>query len=81
MKLNIEAVRKEFPSLQNEWILMDNAGGSQILQKVINRINDYLLNSNVQLGASYKLSELAGKMLIKLIELWASSLMHAQNLK
>jgi cysteine desulfurase family protein (TIGR01976 family) len=40
---------------------MDNAGGSQILQKVINRMNDYLLNSNVQLGASYKVSELAGK--------------------
>ncbi len=57
MKLKIEEVRKEFPSLKNEWIFMDNAGGSQILKKVIYRISDYLINSNVQLGASYKISE------------------------
>ena len=60
MKLKVEEIRKEFPSLKNEWIFMDNAGGSQILKKVIYRISDYLINSNVQLGASYKISEEAG---------------------
>ncbi len=42
---------------------MDNAGGSQILGRSVNYISDYLINSNVQLGATYKVSALAGKRL------------------
>jgi cysteine desulfurase family protein (TIGR01976 family) len=61
MELMLDKVRKEFPSLNSDWIFMDNAGGSQILQKVMDRLNDYLLTSNVQLGASYYLSEKAGE--------------------
>ena len=59
MNLNLDFVRKQFPSLSGDWIFMDNAGGSQILQPVINRINDYLINSNVQLGATYNVSRIA----------------------
>jgi len=59
MKLDIDYVRGRFPSLKTEWALMDNAGGSQTLDSVIARINDYLLSSNVQHGASYDLSQLA----------------------
>ncbi|PSN19062.1 cysteine desulfurase-like protein, partial [filamentous cyanobacterium CCP5] len=55
----IAFVRQQFPSLNSPWIFMDNAGGSQILQPVIDRISEYLLTSNVQLGASYRVSELA----------------------
>lgn len=42
---------------------MDNAGGSQILGKVIERISGYLVHHNVQLGASYKVSVEAGEKL------------------
>lgn len=42
---------------------MDNAGGSQILGRSVNYISNYLIESNVQLGASYKISALAGKRL------------------
>lgn len=42
---------------------MDNAGGSQILGSVVERIRDYLLTSNVQLGASYAQSTLASERL------------------
>ncbi len=38
---------------------MDNAGGSQIAQPVVDRINDFLIHTNAQLGASYLTSELA----------------------
>lgn len=57
-KLNLEFVRKQFPALDNEWILFDNAGGSQSLKKVVDRISECLLTSNVQAGASYHQSQL-----------------------
>lgn len=38
---------------------MDNAGGSQIARPVVDRIQSYLLESNVQHGASYEPSRLA----------------------
>lgn len=57
--LDIRKVRSFFPSLssQTAFIYADNAGGSQCSQPVIDRIVDYLSNSNVQLGASYSLSK------------------------
>jgi cysteine desulfurase family protein (TIGR01976 family) len=54
-------VRSHFPALAGDWTFMDNAGGSQILGSVVDRIRDYLLTSNVQLGASYAVSERAGE--------------------
>lgn len=38
---------------------MDNAGGSQTLKTVSDRISDYLLTSDVQHGASYEVSQIA----------------------
>ena len=61
--IDLEYVRKQFPALQRDFIYMDNAGGSQVLSKVAERISGYLLHHNVQLGASYKVSEEAGKKL------------------
>lgn len=61
--MDIEFVRKQFPALQRDFIFMDNAGGSQVLGKVIQRITGYLVHHNVQLGASYKISAEAGQKL------------------
>ena len=63
MLLNLDKVRQYFPSLAGEWTFFDNAGGSQTLKKVVDRISEYLLTSDVQLGASYAVSELAGERL------------------
>ncbi len=57
--LDLNYIRNQFPGLDTDWILMDNAGGSQIAQPVLDRINDYLKHSNAQLGASYYTSDLA----------------------
>jgi cysteine desulfurase family protein (TIGR01976 family) len=57
--LDMSMVRACFPSLAGEWTFFDNAGGSQILQPVVDRLQDYLLHSNVQLGASYDISQTA----------------------
>lgn len=40
---------------------MDNAGGSQTARPVVYRINDYLIHTNAQLGASYYTSDIATK--------------------
>jgi cysteine desulfurase family protein (TIGR01976 family) len=57
--LQLDFVRQHFPALTGEWIFMDNAGGSQILKPVVDRITEFLYGSNVQLGASYAVSALA----------------------
>ncbi|TBW27082.1 cysteine desulfurase-like protein [Gramella sp. KN1008] len=61
--MDIEFVREQFPALKRDFIFMDNAGGSQVLGKVIERISGYLVHHNVQLGASYKVSVEAGEKL------------------
>ena len=58
---DLNYIREQFPGLNTEWILMDNAGGSQIARPVVYRINDYLIHTNAQLGASYYISDIATK--------------------
>ncbi|KAB0675678.1 cysteine desulfurase-like protein [Aureimonas leprariae] len=61
MQLDLDFVRSQFPALAGEWAYMDNAGGSQVLRRVADRVADYLLTSNVQTGASYAPSQLSLK--------------------
>ncbi|MDT0676450.1 cysteine desulfurase-like protein [Autumnicola musiva] len=61
--MDIDFVRRQFPALNRDFIFMDNAGGSQVLGKVIERISGYLTHHNVQLGASYQVSREAGEKL------------------
>lgn len=63
MALDLDFVRAQFPGLAGDWVAFDNAGGSQILAGVVERISAYLLESNVQHGASYAKSEQAGARL------------------
>lgn len=52
-----QAIRAQFPALAQKQVFMDNAGGAQVLQSVISAITDYLTKTNVQLGASYPVSQ------------------------
>ena len=63
MALDIEFVRKQFPGLTTDWTLMDNAGGSQILKGVVDKITQYYYSNNVQTGGSYELSQKAASSL------------------
>lgn len=58
--LNLTRIRAEFPALNDDCVYLDNAGGSQVLRRVADRVSDYLLTSSVQLGASYAQSQQAG---------------------
>lgn len=56
--LDLPKVHSQFAGLlsNKSYIFADNAGGSQCLTSVVDRISDYLLNTNVQLGADYSVS-------------------------
>ena len=57
--LNLDHIRSQFPGLETDWVLFDNAGGSQIAKPVVDRINEHFYTSNVQLDGSYPHSVLA----------------------
>jgi len=57
--LNLDYIRSQFPGLETDWVLFDNAGGSQIAKPVVDRINEHFYTSNVQLDGSYPHSVLA----------------------
>ena len=64
MNLDLAAIRREFPALNDSVVYLDNAGGSQVLRRVADRVREYLLTSSVQLGASYPQSRLAGERVL-----------------
>ncbi|KAL2266598.1 hypothetical protein VTJ83DRAFT_5950 [Remersonia thermophila] len=57
--LNMDEVRGSFPALAGDDVFLDNAAGSQVLGTVVQQIQDFLLHTNVQLGATYKASKKA----------------------
>jgi cysteine desulfurase family protein (TIGR01976 family) len=63
--LDLVAIRGEFPALAQDFVFLDNAGGSQVLARVADRVRDYLLTSSVQLGASYAHSQAAGAKVLQ----------------
>lgn len=72
MTLNLDYIRSQFPGLDNDWIFFDNAGGSQTVLPVMQRMNEYYQTSNVQLGGSYDPSRLAAQRVAGAVEAMAS---------
>lgn len=60
----LATVRAEFPALASGFVFLDNAGGSQVLGRVADRIRDYLTTTSVQLGASYAVSQAASEKVL-----------------
>jgi hypothetical protein len=50
-----EALRAQFPALQRagSFIFFDNAAGAQVPQRVLDAVNEHLLEHNVQRGGRY----------------------------
>ena len=78
MTLQLDFVRSQFPALAGDWTFFDNAGGPQTLKPVVDRISEYLLTSDVQLGASYAVSQLAGDRVSKAAQ-GVATLMNASD--
>ncbi|PLX13770.1 MAG: cysteine desulfurase-like protein, partial [Marinilabiliales bacterium] len=73
-KLNLDIVKSNFPALGGDNIFFDNAGGSQTVTQVTDKITNYLLNTNVQLGASYEVSQIATEKVALANILWAQAI-------
>jgi len=73
-KLNVDFVRGSFPALNGDWAYFDNAGGTQIAEQSAHKITDYLLNTNVQLGASYEISQLSTEKVALANTLWSQAI-------
>lgn len=56
MTFDLDFVRAQFPALAGQWTFFDNAGGSQILKRSVDRIAEFLLTRNVQTGGTYEIS-------------------------
>lgn len=54
--LDMDFVRQQFPGLGQGWAFFDNAGGSQILKRAVDRIQEFLFTRNVQTGGTYDVS-------------------------
>ncbi|MHC4860616.1 MAG: aminotransferase class V-fold PLP-dependent enzyme [Planctomycetota bacterium] len=59
MGIDREAIRKRFPALSGREVFLDNAGGSQLPDTVIERVRRYMVESFVQVGADYEASRVA----------------------
>jgi hypothetical protein len=48
-------IRSSFPAFQahGDFVFGDNAGGSQIIRDAVDRVADYLITTNVQMGSDY----------------------------
>lgn len=77
--LDVQTARDQFPSLKGGFIFGDNAGGSQVAQGVIDRITDYLINTNAQLGATYSVSARSTQRVLVDAPLEAAKLFNARS--
>lgn len=54
-----ERIRAKFPALKKDTVFLENAGGSQVPEFVIRKIDDYFRHRFVQPGADYEVSRQA----------------------
>jgi cysteine desulfurase family protein (TIGR01976 family) len=57
-----DRIRAHFPALAGDTVYLENAGGSQVPAVVADRIREYMLDSYVQVGAGYPLSQRASAL-------------------
>ena len=65
LRPDLTFIRSQFPALSGDFTYFDNAGGTQTARQVGDRIQNYLFNTNVQLGASYQISVMAGERVME----------------
>ena len=67
--LDVDYVRSQFPAfsdpLSKKWSFFENAGGSYVPQNVITHLNNFMTSTKVQPYASYDISNIAGKKIVK----------------
>ena len=62
MKPSIDQIRAQFPALQSGFAFLENAGGSQVPQQVIDRVTNFFHEAYVQTSAGYPVSDRADEV-------------------
>ena len=75
IKLDINFVRSQFPAFNDpickDWSFFENAGGSYVPQKVVDRLNKFMVSTKVQPYAEYPMSKIAGNEMDQATQLFA----------
>lgn len=83
ISLDVDFVRKQFPAFDNtlasKWSFFENAGGSYVPQKVINHLNNFMIETKVQPYASYDMSKIAGDNMDKGVHYFADMINAAHD--
>ena len=83
ISLDVDFVRKQFPAfdspLASKWFFFENAGGSYVPQKVINNLNNFMIETKVQPYASYDMSKIAGENMDKGVNYFAEMINAAHD--
>jgi|Deesub1362B_J571_1020462.scaffolds.fasta_scaffold03304_1 cysteine desulfurase family protein (TIGR01976 family) len=61
--MDLEFIRRQFPALESDWILFENAGGTQVPVQVVRRVEEFFRTANVQPHYRYPHSERATETL------------------
>jgi cysteine desulfurase family protein (TIGR01976 family) len=61
--IDVETLRREFPSLRPGRVHLDNPGGTQVHGSVPRAIERYLRDENANLGGAFETSRLSGRVL------------------
>jgi cysteine desulfurase family protein (TIGR01976 family) len=56
MMLHMDTIRAHFPALASGAIFFDNPGGTQVAQETLQRMQEYLLNTNANHGGAFATS-------------------------
>jgi len=56
MSLDPDRIRAQFPALRGSAVFFDNPGGTQVPQRVVDRMSNYLLHSNANHGGAFQTS-------------------------
>lgn len=63
MILDLSTIRQQFPALASDAIFLDNPAGTQIAQKSLDRIQDYLISNNANHGGVFETSRRSDEIL------------------
>jgi cysteine desulfurase family protein (TIGR01976 family) len=63
MPLDLPTIRAKFPALQRPAIFLDNPGGTQVTQPVLDRMTAYLVEYNANHGGAFETSRLSDSIL------------------
>ena len=65
MHLDLPTIRSKFPALGRKVVFLDNPGGTQIAQPVLDRIQTYLVEHNANHGGAFQTSRESDAILEK----------------